>query len=485
MQKKRNVLLFVLLLLTSGGVYALDVLQSNNCTVPDGTTVEGNLYALCLELNIEGDVNGNVFAAAVRTEITGEIQGDIYLLTGDVRFNSPMAGNVHVGGGVIEFLTDAALTGESANLITASLSTTVPKEIQVGGDVIAVGYQLVMNGDTTGNLDFSGSVLSIDGTVEGDVTATVGDSRAEGTASQIQTLLVFLPFKANLIDPGLRISDDASIGGDLTYRGFQPILLHDLEQVGGETLFTSIDNQIELNALADEGRRTSAITEYFAQVIRDFTTLLLLGLFMLGLVPGFVQAAFSEMRRRSLTHVGIGLLTFTLSFPVLLLVLAATLLIIVLLSFLRIDGLLFAAGALFGLVDLGGASVFYFVAIYVSRTLVAFALGRWLVFRITRSSTVWSWLLSLAVGTFILSMLFALPVIGFFFNAVALFLGLGAIIGVMQNQIRKLRETPAGPASSMAMAGPIRTAPPIIETESRPRGMENLPSGFAWWNDDD
>jgi hypothetical protein len=260
------------------------------------------------------------------------------------------------------------------------------------------------------------------------------------------------------------------------------------EQVSGQIVYDPIVAGLAFEDLANEERRSSAIGEYFEQVLRDFTTLGLLGLFLLALTPGFVQSCFSEMRQRSLTHVGVGLLAFTLSFPLLLLVLALSLLIIVLLSFVRIDGLLVASGVLFGLVDIGGASVFYFAAIYLSRTLVAFAIGRWLVYRFTRSSTVWAWLLSLAVGTLILSMLFALPVVGFIANALALFWGLGVIFGVVQGQIRKLRESAPVPAAEAVIATvstPRSSAPPIVDVEPRPRGMDNLPEGFAWWSDDD
>lgn len=488
MRINRFVVMLMVLVFTTGASYALDVLQENVCVVEADETISGHLYALCLELTIDGTVQGNVFAAAVNANISGRIEGDVYLLAGDAALNGTLGGDVHVAAGVVTFADDAAMSGEDANLIAASLSTRVPQNINITGDVIALGYQLVMEGAVGGSLDFAGSALSLNNTIGGDVQASVGDSSAKGTASQIQTLLVFMPFKAALIDPGLTLRQDARIGGGLEYRAYQPMEATTSEQVSGQIVYDPIVAGLAFEDLANEERRSSAIGEYFEQVLRDFTTLGLLGLFLLALTPGFVQSCFSEMRQRSLTHVGVGLLAFTLSFPLLLLVLALSLLIIVLLSFVRIDGLLVASGVLFGLVDIGGASVFYFAAIYLSRTLVAFAIGRWLVYRFTRSSTVWAWLLSLAVGTLILSMLFALPVVGFIANALALFWGLGVIFGVVQGQIRKLRESAPVPAAEAVIATvstPRSSAPPIVDVEPRPRGMDNLPEGFAWWSDDD
>lgn len=488
MRINRFVIMLLLLAFTTGAGFALDVLQENVCVVEADETITGHLYALCLELTIDGTVEGSVFAAAVNAQLNGRIDGDVYLLAGDAALNGTLGRDVHVAAGVITFTEESAMSGEDANLIAASLSTRVPQNITITGDVVAMGYQLVMEGAVGGSLDFAGSAFSLNNTVGGDVQASVGDSNAKGTASQIQTLLVFMPFKAALIDPGLTLRQDARVGGSLEYRAYQPMESAASEQVSGQIVYEPIVAGLAFEDLANEERRSSALGEYFEQVLRDVTTLSLLGLFMLALTPGFLQTCFSEMRQRSLTHVGVGLLAFTLSFPVLLLVLALSLLIIVLLSFVRIDGLLVASGVLFGLVDIGGASVFYFTAIYLSRTLVAFAIGRWLVYRFTRSSTVWAWLLSLAVGTFILSMLFALPVVGFVVNALALFWGLGVIFAVVQGQIRKLRETAPMPAPEavIATATPSRTpAPPIVDVELRPRGTDNLPEGFAWWSDDD
>jgi len=488
MRINRFVVVMVLLLLVGGVSYALDVLQENVCVVESGETVRGNLYALCLELTIDGTVEGNVFAAAINADFNGSVGGDVYLLAGDARFNGTLADDVHVAAGGVAFSEAAAMSGDESNLITGSLSTRIPSNITVGGDVVALGYQLVLDGRVNGDLDFAGSAVTLNNSVGGDVNVSVGDRAAKGTASQIQTLLVFLPFKAELIDPGLTLGAQASIGGNLTYRAYQPLEDTEPPQVTGDTSYEAIQSGLVLEDLADEERRSSALGEYFAQVLRDFTTLGLLGLFMLALTPGFVQACLAEMRQRSLTHIGVGLLAFTLSFPILLLALALSLLIIVLLSFVRVDGLLVASGVLFGLVDIGGASVFYFAAIYVSRALVGFALGRWLVYRFTRTSTIGSWLLSLFVGTLILSMLFALPIIGFLANALALFWGLGAIFGVMQAQIRKLRESAPVPLAEVVIAtasAPRTSAPPIVDAAPRPRGMDNLPEGFVWWSDDE
>jgi hypothetical protein len=206
--------------------------------------------------------------------------------------------------------------------------------------------------------------------------------------------------------------------------------------------------------------------------------------------PALIQTILLQMRRRPLTITGVGVLTFTLSFPVFLLMIVMSVLVITLLSFLRINGLLLTSGLLFGLLNVGGASLFYFAAIYVSRTIVAIGLGRWLVYRVTRRTMSGVWLISLLVGSLVVGLLVSLPVVGFLINGLMLFLGLGAIIAALQGAGRRVRESAPPPVTTLepqpvGAGAPHLAPPPMLEpTSQRPRGMDNLPEGFVWWNDE-
>jgi hypothetical protein len=485
MRIKRGIITLILLL-TLVSVVSAQVIQQAVCTIPAGTTIEGNLYALCRELKIEGKVEGHVFAAAFTTDVTGEIGQGLYLLGASADIRGRVGGDLHYAGVAFRIHPGADLM--DSNYTALALSTVLEDGAVLGRSAVSVGYQMIVDGAVGGGLDFWGSALRIEGRVDGAVTATVGNAENVGAAAQIGTLLVFMPQNVLLYDPGLVLGEDALIVGRLRYWAYAPV--DTAGRVLGMTEFTQLASVPDLQDLANEGTRLSALGDYFDRVLREFITLALLGILLLPLAPALVQAILLQMRRRPVTIAGVGVLTFTLSFPVFLLMIVMSVLVIVLLSFVRINGLLLTSGLLFGLLNVGGASLFYFVAIYVSRTIVAIGIGRWLVFRVTRRTVGGVWLISLLVGSLAVSLLVSLPVIGFLFNGLMLFFGLGAIIAALQGAGRSLRGTsPVAPPplepQPVGAGAPHLAPPPMLEpTSQRPRGMDNLPDGFVWWGDE-
>ncbi|MCA9896467.1 MAG: hypothetical protein KC615_25975, partial [Anaerolineae bacterium] len=70
-------LLLILLILPPSLIFARDIRQGNECLVEQGEVVEGNLFALCEDLIIDGTVNGSVLGAALRAVINGDVNGSI------------------------------------------------------------------------------------------------------------------------------------------------------------------------------------------------------------------------------------------------------------------------------------------------------------------------------------------------------------------------------------------------------------------------
>jgi hypothetical protein len=485
MRIKRGIITLALLLIMVSAVSA-EVLQQTVCTIPAGTTVEGNVYALCRELKIAGRVEGHVYAAAFTAEITGEVDKGLYLLAASADLYGQVGDDVHFAGVAFRVHPGADLIDSSYTGV--ALSTVIQQGAFLGGSAVNVGYQMIIDGAVGGGLDFWGSALRIQGRVDGAVSATVGNAENIGAAAQIGTLLVFMPQNILLYDPGLVLGEDALIVGGLRYWSYAPV--DTAGRVLGMTEFTQLSSSPDLQDLTNEGTRLSALSDYVDRVLREFVTLGLLGAVLLPVAPALIQTILLQMRRRPLTITGVGVLTFTLSFPVFLLMIVMSVLVITLLSFLRINGLLLTSGLLFGLLNVGGASLFYFAAIYVSRTIVAIGLGRWLVYRVTRRTMSGVWLISLLVGSLVVGLLVSLPVVGFLINGLMLFLGLGAIIAALQGAGRRVRESAPPPVTTLepqpvGAGAPHLAPPPMLEpTSQRPRGMDNLPEGFVWWNDE-
>ena len=101
--------------------------------------------------------------------------------------------------------------------------------------------------------------------------------------------------------------------------------------------------------------------------------------------------------------------------------------------------------------------------------------------------------ISLALGGLILALLDSIPFVGWVINAITLFIGLGAILLIVQTRAEAAREAAPSKRYIAVQAPPLpRRAdsdrmlippPPPIDTTSEPVGMDNLPDGFHWWDD--
>jgi hypothetical protein len=363
-------------------------------------------------------------------------------------------------------------------------------------------------GEVGQEVDFLGSALQISGTVTGAVDASVSDSQARDAAAQLQTILIPLQFDLDLINPGLTVTESATLGSTLKYRGVREGIIQG--RLSQPPEYIPIIVEASLIDLVEEQDTANALSLYISQVVREFTTLSFIGLLGLLLIPEAVQHPIRTLRRQPWTSLGVGLLTFILSFPIVLIILILSLMLIVLFALLRLDGVIVAAGIVLGLVNIGGTSLFYFVALYASRVVMGIALGRLIVSRFSPINTPYAWFISMLLGIALLAVFVSLPQpIGLTLNALALFLGLGAILTVLQAELRDWRDqaTQAAPvyyptgyssgvvtvslpspsSSSTAKPNkPTKLPPPMLEERVNPPGMDNLPDGFSfdWWYKD-
>jgi hypothetical protein len=219
-------------------------------------------------------------------------------------------------------------------------------------------------------------------------------------------------------------------------------------------------------------------------------------------IPRQIQAPIVELQAHPISTLGVGMLSFILSFPIVLILAILSLFFMFILTYLPLEDVTLFSGIVLGLANIGAASVFYFTAIYIARVVVALALGRF-IFRVFRLGSdghnIRTSFLHVAVGFIVLSVLGSVPLVGKMFTAIALFLGLGAILSVVRSQMQRLREssgspTPPPPIHFQVKRSPplpyfpedaVRFAPPILDEPPDTIGTSNLPEGFNWWGESD
>ncbi|MEO0561834.1 MAG: hypothetical protein AAF125_06965 [Chloroflexota bacterium] len=506
MKPLRRYLVVLAFLLMVPNVGARELLQGDQCVIPEGETMQGTLFVLCRDLIIDGTLDGNLIGGAVQTTINGDVLDGIYLIGGQFDLFGELQDDLHYIGAVLNLHDGAAFGTEVSDLFSLSMSTHLHSGSSVPGSLVVLGYQLLVNGDVAGEVAFWGSAFEIGGRIDGDINADVGNSEdTEGTA-QLETLFLLLPVEISLVNPGLRVSESATISGELQYRsptrGEVPEAV-----VEGDIVFDALPQQAQITDITDEETFWREAERYVVSSMREFATLAVVGALGLVFVPGLMQAPIRNLRERPLTSLGVGTLTFILSFPVVVIAVVVSLLVVFALSLLQVGNLTIAGVVVLIILNVGGASLFYFVAIFVARSVVCLALGR----RLLRvpfddDGTMRFLYIGLAFGSVLIAAAVSLPVIGWLVNAITLFIGLGAIVNLVQAELRNIREgnmyTPAGSPPSGTRFGSrrfVEVEPPLLQEQTepsvpaprptpkpRPRhnvGTNDLPDGFVWWDE--
>jgi hypothetical protein len=499
MRRRFVFLLLIFLLLTSTNIAsARGMLNGEECRVDQTTVIEGDLFVLCGELIIDGEVEGNVIGGARTARISGTVNGSIYLFGVELDVSGRLGKDIHWAGLVLDVRDTTDFRSLNSSVLSVNLSNQLHAGGLVPGNISNLGYQLILDGDVGGELNFWGSALKIGGTIGQDVNATVGDSESSGASSQIETLLIPFQVDVELIDPGLRLDAGGQVNGQLEYTGPSPGTLE------GTTEFPPIFNSTQEPILAGTTVEQSAasIGRYLSVVLREFTGLAFIGVLCVLLIPRYIQSPVDTLQVHPVSTLGVGMLSFILSFPIVLIVALLSVLLIVVLAALPLENVVLFTGVVLGLANIGGASVFYFTAIYIARVVVALALGRFIMRVLLQDRYdrgTWQYLaLSMLTGVFLLSLAGSIPIIGWGFNALALFLGLGAILVVLRRQLKSIRT----PSPQPAFQPPPQYEPdfvprlpylaeeaedyppPLIEDEPPPAGMGDLPEGFNWWQSD-
>ncbi|RMG72909.1 MAG: hypothetical protein D6711_12070 [Chloroflexi bacterium] len=487
---------------STGIAYARGMLNGELCHIDAETIIEGDLFVFCGELTIAGRVEGSVLGGARIAVITGHVEGSIYLFGGELDVSGTIGKDIHYAGLIMNVEPTVTFEHERGSIISANFSNTIHSGSVVPGNITNLGYQLVVDGIVGGELNFWGSALDISGSVGEDVFATVGNAESTGTSSQIETLLIPF-FDVELNDPGLVITETGTITGTLDYTGPTAGMIQGEVKEG--VIYTSTTPELGGTPVQQSAR---SLQRYLGVVLREFTSLAFIGVLCVSFIPRYMQTPVRLLQMRPLSSLGIGLLSFILSFPIVVIIAVISLILILLLSLLPLDNVVLFSGIVLGLANIGGASIFYFTAIYITRVVVALALGRFLLRVLIRQRLIleessWRYLaLSMAFGVVLLSILGAIPVIGWGFNALALFLGLGAILSALRMQYRKLRNNTPPPRTPMTMTRftpdmmpqlpylpeqARQFAPPLIDESPGldGPGMDNLPEGFNWWGEND
>lgn len=316
----------------------------------------------------------DLFAWAWLPEVAGTVQDNTFMGGQRVTVQSTAT----IGGDLFIFAQTGTVAGQvSGDVYCMCQELVITADGNVGGRVESMSEILTINGDVEGPIDFSGGILTIDGTLRR------GGSVHTGV---------------------LEIGPGASVGGLLEYQSPREATPDPEAEITGELRHIP-PAVIEGTEVGDEEEDAGWFS--FSTVLWKlwhFGSSFLVGALLLALGGAVARAPSSRLARRPALGLGLG---FVLS---------------IVIPVAAIVFMVLVIGIPLGVLTL----MAFLVALYLARLVAALALGA-LILRRLRGGTEPCPYASLALGLVVFFVLVAIPYLGFLLWLAAIYLGLGGI----------------------------------------------------------
>ncbi|MCP4685090.1 MAG: polymer-forming cytoskeletal protein [bacterium] len=354
--------------------------------------IDDDFYASGNQIRIDGTITGDVTAASYQTSINGQVGGSANLAGRYIDHSGQILGSLRFAG---ERLTVNGFVGRSivafGSAVTLGQGAVVEKDVSIGAD------NVTLDGIIRGDVECAANRVHITAQIDGDLSLEGG--------------------KATVAPP-------AVINGNITYIAAEEDAL---ELAGGVTVAGEVIWKRPEAAAEDETSYLVEVTFKFASLFAAF----LFGIIVLKLFRPYAEESFSQLRKRlsvALAAGVLGLLVLTFCILVLVSSLMAMLIGTVLLSgdyavvgvFVLVISTLMIPISSF--VSVSGG-----IILYSGKIIVGLLVG-YLLIRLWRPEAKILSKSSMLLGLLVLTLVFALPYVGYLIFLLTTITGAGAII---------------------------------------------------------
>lgn len=407
--------------------YAFDGRGGDKVIIQAGQVIDDDLYAAANEFVLDGTVNGDTVAFAQMVTVNGTVNGNLITAAQTVVVNGTVTGSIRMGGSVL-FVGEKARIG--GDILGAGYSLEMRKGGTVGRDAVFATGQTLLAADVSRNVVAYTGALEIDGMVDGNVTAHLGEASETQSGPPPTMFMGQSTVPVPIVKQGLTVDPAAKIGGDLDYTQNVDLPIP-AGVVAGRV--TRAAQPVEENQPAPERTASQKAVDWMLRTGRSLVTLILIGLFLLWLFPLFTGAVSNELESKPWPSLGWGVVAYAGFFFVLLLIVFVTILGAVVFGLLTLGGLSGTIVVL-GLLALFGLIVAFALATsFIAKIVFGVTLGKWI---LTRASSplanhrYWPMVIGVAITVAVVALL-TFPLIPGFLGglldfAIVLF-GLGAL----------------------------------------------------------
>ncbi len=383
--------------------------------------IDDDLFISSEIVEINGTVNGDVFAGGSVVKINGTINGSLVAGSQVVHINGEVTGSVYALSMTITLGPEAII---GRNFYFGGFNLTAEPGSFISKDLVVGAYQVLLSGQIYRDVHAGVGALEIEGSIGNNVYAEIA-----GTSEEEPPYYIFnQPDIDTVIPSGLRVSENAEIGGSLNYRSSEnqagTILISPSGGIDFEYV-PQLDPQIP-----EEATRVgpaALVGAWLVKRARMFIALMILGGLMVWQMPFLLDKVSNKVEKESLPSFGWGMVTI----------------MVVYLGGFLISGLIIAGAIFFGVVTLGELSwvilsigftslglitaAFGLLVSYGSKLVVAYLVGKlllsWLAPKF-EGSAFWPMLIGVLLYTFLRAIPFGF---GLVISVIVTLIGLGAM----------------------------------------------------------
>jgi len=330
---------------------------------------------------IDENLTGDVYAGGGTVRVEGKIDGDLLVGGGTIILNGEVTGDVRAGGGNIVFngIIGQNLTVGGGNIIFNSSAT-------VGNSIVAGGGTIDAAGQAMGNVWMGSGMAKLSGDFGNDV---------------------------NVYADAMEVAPGVMIGGSLIAETTEEAVIADGAQINGEKKLTLAPER--------EGKKQKARSKKMDSVggflvkasligfLVSFIIAVVSGSILLYLVPKLANKLAGQVLESPLANLGWGFAYLILA-PMAILFTMATIVALPI-----------------GFLMLG----FYILSLCLSKWVVAIAVGNKLEMQF-KIKALQNKYLSFATGLLVLSLAYAVSLLGGLVQLITLLLGMGVIFGLIK-----------------------------------------------------
>lgn len=407
---------------------AFDGRGGDKVTIKADEVIKDDLYVTANEFVLDGTVKGDLIVFGQTITINGTVEGDLIAAGQVVIINGTVTDDARIAGAALQIGKDAVI---GSDLLAGGASLEAQNGSSVEGELVFGSGQALLEGNVAGDVLAGTSALELGGTFGGDVQAYVDVTDGTKSSPPMSMYMTNIPISIPSVQPGFTVSDGAKITGNLKYTSTVDLPIPG-GVVGGDVARTA--PEIGLEATYTPPTAAQKVGTWALNLLRAIVTLILFGLLLGWLFPGFMKALPEKIRTQPLANLGWGAIAWAAFFFGLLAIVLVMIFGGLIFGFLTLGGI---SGSIIwlGILALFGFTIlFVLVTSYLTKIIVSEMMGKWILSRTSPSLAehkVWPMIIGVTALIVIIELFrFPLLPIGFFgwlINFTVILCGLGAL----------------------------------------------------------